>query len=50
MPRLHTKAEREMRPGSIFISNSFWADDQPFDGIVEVNDSRSTRLFYASKA
>lgn len=46
MPRLHAKAACEMRPESLFISNSFWADDQDFDGIVEVNDARSTRLFY----
>jgi len=46
MPRLHAKAATEMRPGSLFVSNSFWADDQPYDGVIEVNDSRSTRLMY----
>jgi len=46
MARLHTKAGQQMRPGSLFASNSFWADDQPFDGDIELNDSRSTRLIF----
>lgn len=46
MPRLHAKAGSEMRPGALFVSNSFWADDQPFDGVVEVNDARATRLVF----
>lgn len=47
MPRLHAKATTQMRPGTLFVSNSFWADDQPFDGQIEVNDRRTTRLFYS---
>lgn len=47
MPRLHAKAAAEMRTGSLFVSNSFWADDQPYDAIIEVNDTRSTRLLYS---
>ncbi|HEY9163305.1 MAG TPA: hypothetical protein VIN57_01750 [Magnetovibrio sp.] len=47
MPRLHAKAAAEMRPGSLLISNSFWADGQPFDGIVEVNDARATHLMFS---
>jgi SAM-dependent methyltransferase len=47
MPRLHAKAAAQMRPGTVLISNSFWADAQPFDGIVEVNDARSTRLIFS---
>lgn len=46
MARLQAKAAQEMRPGARFISNSFWADDQPFDGEVELNDNRSTRLIF----
>lgn len=45
MARLLDKARREMRPGTLFISNSFWADDQPFDAEIQVNDGRQTRLF-----
>lgn len=47
MPRLHAKAAAEMRPGSLLVSNSFWADEQPYEGIVEVNDARSTRLIFS---
>jgi len=46
MPRLLTKAAAEMRPQTLLISNSFWADDQPYDGVVNVNDARTTRLIY----
>lgn len=49
MPRLHAKAATQMRPGTLLISNSFWVDSQPFDGIVEVNDARSTRLIFSKK-
>ena len=46
MPRLHTKVAAEMRPGTLFVSNSFWADNQPFDGEIKVSDTRSTQLIY----
>jgi len=46
MPRLLGMAADSMRPGSILISNSFWAPDKPYDGEVEVNDGRKSRLFY----
>ena len=49
MPRLHAKAAAEMRPGTLFVSNSFWADEQPYDGVIEVNDSRATRLIFSKK-
>ena len=47
MPKLHAKVAAQMRPGTLFVSNSFWADDQPYDGVIEVNDSRSTRLIFS---
>lgn len=47
MERLHAKVASEMRPGTLFVSNSFWADGQPYDGEIEVNDSRSTRLIFS---
>lgn len=49
MPRLHAKAAAEMRPGTLFVSNSFWADEQPYDGVIEVNDTRATRLIFSKK-
>ncbi len=45
MARLHAKAASQMRAGTLFVSNSFWGDDQPYDAIVEVSDGRKTRLF-----
>lgn len=47
MPRLQAKVAQHMRPGTLFISNSFWTDDQPYDGVFEVNDARSTRLIFS---
>ncbi|MCR4377375.1 MAG: hypothetical protein NUV50_04705 [Rhodospirillales bacterium] len=49
MPKLHAKVAAEMRPGTLFVSNSFWADGQPYDGVIEVNDTRSTRLIFSKK-
>ncbi|MDP6573461.1 MAG: hypothetical protein QGI06_08130 [Rhodospirillales bacterium] len=45
MPALYRKACAEMRPGSLFISNSFEVPGAPADEIVEVPDRRRTRLF-----
>ncbi len=45
MARLLEKAGAEMKPGSLFISNSFWADEMPYDATVEVDDERKTRLY-----
>lgn len=50
MPRLHTKVAADMRPGTLFVSNSFWADNQPFDSMIEVSDTRSTQLFCHKQA
>ena len=46
MPRLLAKADSEMRPDTLLISNSFWAEGHPYDGQAEVNDSRKTCLFF----
>lgn len=50
MARLLAKAKSEMPQqgrGAMFISNSFWADDVPFDGEIEVADARATRLIFS---
>ncbi len=44
MPALHEKARREMRPGSLLISNSFDVPGHPADETVTVEDRRQTRL------
>jgi len=44
MTRLYEKAKREMRPGSLLISNSFDVTGQPPDEILTLDDSRQTRL------
>jgi SAM-dependent methyltransferase len=50
MPRLLTQAARDLKPGAILISNSFWAPDIPYDGQIQVNDGRETCLFFTRKA
>lgn len=47
MPRLHAKIKAEMKPGALFVSNSFWADGEPYDGIADVADGRATKLFFS---
>ncbi len=44
MPDVYEKARREMRPGSLLISNSFVVPGYPADEIIEVGDGRKTRL------
>ena len=44
MPDLYEKARREMRPGSLLISNSFIVPGKPADETVDVGDGRKTRL------
>jgi hypothetical protein len=44
MPRLWEKACREMRAGSLFISNSFEVPGVPPDEVIEVGDLRGSRL------
>ena len=45
MARLLKKAIDEMRPGGVFISNSFWADGVQFDRCLELTDGRATKLY-----
>ncbi len=44
MAWLFDKARREMKPGSLFISNSFEAPDNPPGETVIVDDRRATKL------
>jgi|TARA_R100000005_G_scaffold96260_2_gene81880 hypothetical protein len=44
MPALFEKARAEMKPGSLFVSNSFIVPDHQPDEVVEVMDRRRTKL------
>lgn len=44
MQRLWEKARAEMKPGSLFISNSFAVPGVSFDEVVELNDLSHSRL------
>lgn len=44
MERLYNKVRAEMTPGSLFVSNSFEVPGNPADEVVELNDSRQTKL------
>ncbi|MBC8337201.1 MAG: class I SAM-dependent methyltransferase [Rhodospirillales bacterium] len=44
MPELYEKARREMKPGSLLISNSFEVPGHSADSIIEVSDARQTKL------
>jgi len=44
MPRLYAKLLDELKPGTRLVSNSFDVPDQPAPEVVEVDDSRKTRL------
>jgi len=44
MARLMAKARREMKPGSILISNSFEVPGVPPDDVITLDDGRKTRL------
>lgn len=44
MARLLAKARAEMRPGSVFVSNTFTDPDDTSDEVVLVGDSRETQL------
>ena len=44
MPRLWEKVRQEMRPGSLFISNSFGVPGVPPDEVVELNDVSRAKL------
>lgn len=45
MPRLYEKARREMKPGSLLVSNSFAAPGVEATEIWELADRRKTRLY-----
>lgn len=45
MPRLWEKVQREMPPGSLFISNSFAVPGVEASRIIDVDDARRTRLY-----
>ena len=44
MPRLYEKVVAEMKPDTLFISNSFVVPDNSADEIAEVDDARETKL------
>jgi hypothetical protein len=44
MERLFEKVRREMKPGSIFISNSFMVPGESPTETVEISDRRQTKL------
>ncbi|WP_025899785.1 hypothetical protein [Sneathiella glossodoripedis] len=45
MPRLYEKARSEMKPGSLFISNSFTVPDVKPNRTITLKDGRKTKLF-----
>lgn len=45
MPELWAKIQREMKPGSLFISNSFPVPEIEPDEVLELDDARQTRLY-----
>ncbi len=50
MPMIHDKARREMKPGSLLVSNSFAIPGLDADEIWDLSDRRKTRLYlYAMK-
>ena len=45
MAALWAKAQREMPPGSLLVSNSFAVPGRDADRVVELDDARQTRLY-----
>lgn len=45
MPELWAKVHREMRPGSLFVSNGFAVPEVEASQVIEVDDARQTRLY-----
>ena len=45
MPALWDHVQREMRPGSLFISNSFAVPGVDASRVIELDDARQTRLY-----
>ena len=44
MPKLFEKIKAEMKPETMFVSNSFVVPEHPADEIIEVDDARETKL------
>ncbi len=44
MARLYAKVRAEMKPGTVFVSNSFEVPDEDPDEVLELDDRRRTRL------
>jgi hypothetical protein len=45
MAELYQKARREMKPGALFVSNTFAVPDAPPDRTIDLGDWRGGRLF-----
>lgn len=45
MPRLWEKVQREMRPGSVFVSNTFAVPDQPPQQTIMLDDLHRSTLY-----
>lgn len=45
MPRLYEKAQAEMRPGTLLVSNSFAVPGVAPERVISVDDARQTRLY-----
>ncbi len=45
MEPLVAKARREMRPGTLLVSNSFWSSATPGARVLRLRDTRHTELF-----
>ncbi len=45
MPELWVKIQHEMKPGSLFVSNSFPVPDIEPENVLELDDARRTRLY-----
>ncbi|MBV2184111.1 MAG: hypothetical protein KUL88_06190 [Rhizobium sp.] len=45
MPKMFAKAKAEMRRGTLFVSNSFTVPGEEPEAVVEVDDTRKTRLY-----
>ncbi len=45
MPKIYVKARKEMRPGSLLISNSFTVPGSEPDEVLQLDDRRQTQLY-----
>ncbi|MDP7599795.1 MAG: hypothetical protein QF605_00280 [Rhodospirillales bacterium] len=44
MPKIFDKIKAEMKPETLFVSNSFVVPDHQADEIIEVDNARETKL------